>query len=57
MVDLEVEFCGKSVVVSIYLQAARHAGSEPCLLETNVVDPLGLMCPAAGVEPNEGDDR
>ena len=54
IVDLEVEFCGKSVVVPIYLRAARHAGSEPCLLGTNVVGPLGLMCPAVGVEPNEG---
>ena len=57
MVDLEVEFNGKSVVVPIYLRAARHAGSEPCLLGTNVVGPLGLMCPAVGVEPNGGDGR
>ena len=57
MVDLEVEFCGKSVFVPIYLRAARHAGSEPCLLGTNVVGPLGLMCPAVGVEPCRGDDR
>ena len=57
MVDLEVEFCGKSVVVPIYLRAARHAESEPCLLGTNVVGPLGLMCPAVGVEPRGGDDR
>ena len=57
MVDLEVEFCGKSVVVPIYLQAARHAGSEPCLLGTNVFGPLGLMCPAVGEEPRGGDNR
>ena len=56
MVDLEVEFCGKSVV-PIYLQAARHAGSELCLLVTNVVGPLGLMCPTVGVEPRGGDDK
>jgi len=53
MLDLEVEFNGKSIVVPIYLRAARHAGSEPFLLGTNV----GLMCPAAGVEPNGGDSR
>ena len=29
MVDLEVEFCGKSVVVLIYLRAARHADQNP----------------------------
>ena len=56
-VDLEVKFSGKSVVVPIYLRAARHAGSEFCLLGTNVVGPLGLMCLAAGVEPNGGDGR
>ena len=55
LVDFEVEFNGKSVVVPIYLRAARHAGSEPCLLGTNIVGPLGLMCPAAGAEPNGGD--
>ena len=59
MVDLEVKFNGKSVVVPvpIYLRAARNAGSVPCLLGINIVGPLGLMCPAAGVEPNGRDGR
>ena len=57
MVDLEVEFCGKKVVVLIYLCAARHAGSQPCLFGTNDVVPLGLMYPAVGVEPFRGENR
>ena len=49
MVDFKVEFYGKSVVVPISLQAAKHAGSESCLLRTNI-GPMGLTCPAAGVK-------
>jgi len=30
--------------------------SEPCLLGTNVVCPLGLMCPGVEVEPSGGED-
>jgi len=56
MVDLEFEFNGKKVVVPVYLRADRHTGSEPCLLGTNVVCPLGLMCPGVGVEPIGGED-
>ena len=29
----------------------KQNGVEPCLLETNVTTPLGLMIPASGVEP------
>ena len=57
VVDLKVGFYGKCVVVPLDLQASRQAGSEPCLLMTNTVGPLGLMCLAAGVESNGGDDR
>lgn len=37
-------------------------GCKACLIRTlyartNVVGPLGLMCPAAGVEPNGRDGR
>ena len=30
---------------------------NPCLLGTHAVGPLGLMCPAVGVEPRGRDDR
>ena len=41
----------KSVVTPAYLRADDGSGVEPCLLGTNVTTPLGLMTPAAGVEP------
>ena len=40
----------------VYVRAKQQVQSEPCLLGTNVIDPLGLICPASGVEPTETED-
>ena len=57
MVDLQFEFQGKKVTAPVYVRAKRQVQSEPCLFGTNMIDPLGLMCPASRVEPTETEDN
>ncbi len=49
--DLEFTWKGETVTspVHVYLRSDRQEG-EPLLLGTNVIVPLGLIEPAAGVE-------
>ena len=49
VVDLEFCLQGRSVTVPVYLRSDQGPVSEPCLLGTNVVIPLGLMVPGPGV--------
>ena len=48
-VNLEFKWQEKAVVSPVYLRSDREKG-ESLLLGTNIIIPLGLMLPAAGVE-------
>ena len=46
------------VLLSLYTCELQDTlNQNPCLLGTHAVGPLGLMCPAVGVEPRGRDDR
>ena len=49
-VDLTVSFNGQKVVAPVHI-CSPDTKVESCLLGTNVVMPLGLMIPSAGVQP------
>ena len=49
-VDLTICFNGQKVVAPVHM-CSPDSQVESCLLGTNVVIPLGLMVPTAGVEP------
>ena len=48
-VELTVRFEDRSVTTPVYIRASGSDELETCLLGTNVIFPLGLMQPAAGV--------
>ena len=53
MVELEIEFGGRRVTTPVYLQSLQSevaGGEETCLLGTYVINPLGLISTAPGVE-------
>ena len=43
-----------TVATPVYIRSDQAAKGEPCLLNTNVVMPLGLMVPSEGVEARGG---
>ena len=49
-VDLTISFNGQKVVSPVHICSPRQSG-ESCLLDTNVVIPLGLVVPTTGLEP------
>ena len=52
-VDLEFHYQDKHIITAVYLRSDQGTASEPCLLGTNVVIPLGLMVPGPGVATKE----
>ena len=48
-VELTFQFGGRSVTAPVYVRSSDGEELETCLLGTNVIFPLGLMQPAAGV--------